>query len=204
VTATPATNPLALDAPAQDLLFRRARTADTFTAEPVSDAQVRAIHDLVRYGPTAYNSQPLRLVLVRSPRGRERLLPLLSGANRAKTATAPLTAILAADTGFHDHLPRVFPRRPEARDWFAHDPARREQQARFNATLQIGYFLLGVRAAGLAAGPMAGFDPAGVDREFFAGTTYRALLVVNIGRPGPAAWRDRLPRLAYDEVVATI
>src|SRR5687767_9050247 len=109
---------LALDAAAQDLLFREARTANTFTDEPVTDAQVRAIHDLVRYGPTALNAQPLRILLVRSPAARQRLLPHLSEGNRAKTATAPLVAILAADTAFPDHLPRVFPHRPEARDWF--------------------------------------------------------------------------------------
>lgn len=196
---------LALDPVAQDLLFRQARTANAFTAEPVSEAQVRAIHDLVSAGPTAYNSQPLRIVLVRSAAGRQRLLPYLSRGNRDKTAAAPLVAILAADAGFHELLPEVFPHRPEARDWFVGDYAGRVDQARFNATLQAGYFLLGVRAAGLAAGPMAGFDAAGVDRDFFAGTGYRSLLVVNIGRPAADAWRpDRLPRLAYDRVVHTV
>lgn len=195
---------LALGPEAQDLLFRQARTANTFTDEPVTEAQVRAIHDLIRYGPTAYNSQPLRIVLVRTARGRERLLPHMGRSNRAKTATAPLVAILAADTGFHEHLPSVFPHRPQVRDWFVDQYPTREEHARFNAALQIGYFLLGVRAAGLAAGPMAGFDRAGVDREFFDGTGYRSMLVVNIGRPGPDAWRERLPRLSYEQIIHTV
>ncbi|MEU5790708.1 malonic semialdehyde reductase [Micromonospora purpureochromogenes] len=201
--ASAAADLLALDRDAQDLLFRAARTANTFTDEPVTDAQVAAIHDLVRYGPTALNGQPLRVLLVRSAPARARLLPHVSAGNRAKTASAPLVAVLAADVDFHHRLPELFPHRPTARDWLA-DRAQRVAQARFNATLQAGYFLLGVRAAGLAAGPMAGFDTAGVQREFFPDGRHEVLLLVNIGRPGPDAWHDRLPRLAAEEVIRTL
>ncbi|AXO36993.1 malonic semialdehyde reductase [Micromonospora echinospora] len=195
---------IALDRAAQDLLFRAARTANVFTDEPVGDEQVRAIHDLVRYGPTAMNAQPLRVLLLRSAAARARLLPYVSAGNRDKTAAAPLTAVLAADVNWHDRLPELFPHRPGARDWFTGDPAGREAQARFNAALQIGYLLVGVRAAGLAAGPMAGFDAAGVEREFFPDGQHRVLLLMNIGRPAPDAWRERLPRLPYEEVVSTL
>jgi 3-hydroxypropanoate dehydrogenase len=202
------TTPVATDRPvlardAQDLLFREARTPNTFTDEPVSDEQVRAIYDLVRYAPTSLNSQPLRVLLLRTPRARARLVPLMMEPNRAKTASAPLTAILAADTGFDEYLPRLMPYLPGVRDWFA-DPEVREQVARFNGAIQVGYFVLGVRAVGLGAGPMGGFDAAGVDREFFADGRYRSLVVVNIGVPGPDAWLDRLPRLEYDEVVTIL
>ncbi|HLL65449.1 MAG TPA: malonic semialdehyde reductase [Micromonosporaceae bacterium] len=203
MTAPPIDDVLVLDTAAQDLLFRAARTANSFTDQPVTDDQIRAVHDLVKYGPTAVNGQPLRIVLVRSPQARRRLLPHLSATNRDKAAAAPLVLILAADTAFHEHLPRVFPHRPQARDWFAGQdlaPAR-EAQARFNAALQIGYLIIGIRAAGLAAGPMAGFDAAGVDAEFFPDGRLRSLLVVNVGHPGPDAWRDRLPRLAADDVL---
>ncbi|OKI85155.1 malonic semialdehyde reductase [Micromonospora sp. CB01531] len=186
---------------AQALLFTDARTANTFTDEPVSDAQLRTIHELAKYPPTAANTQPLRVLYVRDGEPRERLLTHMNEGNRAKTATAPVVAVLAADTDFHEFVPRVFPIRPQMRDALAEDPAGREQMARFNATLQIGYWLLAVRAAGLAAGPMGGFDAAGVDKEFFADSSWQSLLVVNIGKPGPDAWFPRLPRLDYDEVV---
>ncbi|MGC3860541.1 malonic semialdehyde reductase [Micromonospora chersina] len=202
--SAPAGELLALDRAAQDLLFRAARTANAFTDEPVDEEQVRAIHDLVRHGPTAMNAQPLRVLLLRSAAARARLLPYLSSGNRDKTASAPLTAVLAADVDWHDRLPELFPHRPGARDWFTGDPAGREAQARFNAALQIGYLLVGVRAAGLAAGPMAGFDAAGVEREFFPDGRHRVLLLMNIGRPAPDAWRERLPRLDYAEVVDTL
>ncbi|WP_328425194.1 malonic semialdehyde reductase [Micromonospora sp. NBC_00389] len=201
MTAPAPTDLLALDRAAQDLLFRAARTANTFTDEPVTDAQVTAIHDLIRYGPTAFNGQPLRVLLLRSAAARARLLPYLSSGNRAKTATAPLVAVLAADVDFHDRLPELFPHRPQARDWLT-DRAARAEQARLNATLQIGYLLVGVRAAGLAAGPMAGFDAAGVTREFFPDGRHETLLLMNVGRPGPDAWHDRLPRLDATEVIS--
>lgn len=203
MTATLSQN-LALDPAAQDLLFRDARTANAFTDEPVSDDQLRAIYELVKFAPTALNSQPLRLVAVRSDDARARLVEHLWDANKAKTAAAPLTVVLATDVDFHDDLPRVFPHYPGAKDNFAADAAAREQVARFNAALQVGYFILGVRAAGLAAGPMTGFDAAGVEREFFPDGTHRVLAVVNVGRPAENAWLDRLPRLDYDEVATHV
>ena len=188
----------------QDLLFREARTANAFTDEPVSEEQVRAIYDLVKWAPTALNAQPLRVLLVPHGEPRERLLAHMAPGNRAKTEGAPLVAVLAADHHFHDELPRVFPHWPGARDGFAADEDRRAETARFNAALQAGYFLLGVRAAGLAAGPMGGFDAEAIDNDLLAGTGWHSLLVVNLGRPAKDAWRDRLPRLAYDEVVRTL
>ena len=188
----------------QDLLFREARTANAFSDEPVSEDQVRAIYDLVKWAPTALNAQPLRILLVPAGQPRERLLTHLAPGNRAKAAGAPLVAVLAADTEFHEQLPRVFPHFAGARDSFAGDADKRVETARFNAALQAGYFLLGVRAAGLAAGPMGGFDADGIDNDLFAGTGWRSVLVVNLGRPAENAWFDRLPRLEYDDVVRTL
>jgi len=200
---TTATTSLALSTDAQDLLFRSARTANSFTSEEVSDEQVQAIYDLVQYGPTSMNAQPLRVVLLRSDEARARLLPHLGEGNRAKTAAAPLVAVLAYDVDFHENLPTVFPHFPGARDVFAAEDVR-HRVGRDNAHLQAGYFLLGVRAAGLAAGPMGGYDAAGLDAELFPDGRTKSLMVVNIGKPGPDAWFDRLPRLAYDEVVTVV
>ncbi|MFJ4925064.1 malonic semialdehyde reductase [Streptomyces sp. NPDC088736] len=194
---------LALEPAAQELLFREARTANTFTDEPVTDDQIEAIHDLVKYGPTSMNQQPLRIVLVRSAEARDRLGTHLSEGNRKKTLAAPLVAILAADLEFHEELPSQFPHFPEARNLFA-DRAVRERSARLNALLQVGYFVIGVRAAGLAAGPMTGFDAEGVDKEFFGDGEHSVLAVVNIGRPGENAWFPRSPRLTYEQVVTTV
>ncbi|GLF94429.1 malonic semialdehyde reductase [Streptomyces yaizuensis] len=195
--------PLVLDPAAQDLLFREARTANTFTDEPVTEEQVKAIYDLVKFGPTAFNQTPLRVVLVRSAEARERLVPLMSEGNRAKTATAPLVAVLAADNEFHEELPRLFPHFPQAKDAFFGERPVREQTAGLNAALQAAYFIVGVRAAGLAAGPMTGYDADAVQREFLD-DDHTPLMVVNIGRPGDDAWFPRSPRLEYDDVITTV
>ncbi|MFE5832266.1 malonic semialdehyde reductase [Streptomyces sp. NPDC056488] len=194
---------LALDPVAQDLLFREARTANTFTDEPVTDEQVQAIYDLVKYGPTAFNQTPLRITLVRSPEARERLVQHMAEGNRPKTATAPLVAILSADNEFHEDLPALLPHFPQAKDMFFGERPVREQSALLNAALQAAYFIVGVRAAGLAAGPMTGLDFAGVQKEFLD-ADHTPLMVVNIGRPGEDAWFPRSPRLSFDEVVTTV
>ncbi|MCK7625835.1 malonic semialdehyde reductase [Streptomyces sp. RS10V-4] len=193
---------LTLAADARDLLFRTARTANSFAPDPVPDEQVRAIYDLVKYAPTSMNQQPLRIVLLRSAAARARLISRLAPANRDKSTQAPLIALLAADLNFHERLPEVFPHAPDARAYYA-DPAVRERSAVFNATLQLGYFILGVRAAGLCAGPIVGYDEDGINRAFFPDGSRRVLAVVNIGRPGPAPWRERLPRLPYEDVVSS-
>jgi len=195
---------LTLSQEAQNLLFRDARTANTFTDEPISDEQVKAIYDLAKWAPTSMNNQPLRIVLVRSSQARERLVQTMSDGNKAKTATAPLVAILAADHAFHENFPKTFPHFPGARDMFAADDSLRAKTADLNATLQVAYFILAVRAAGLAAGPMTGYDAAALDTAFFPDGVHKVLAVVNIGKPGHGAWMDRLPRLDFDEVVTTV
>jgi 3-hydroxypropanoate dehydrogenase len=203
-TSTPVDSYLELEKDAQDLLFRSARTANAFTDEPVTDEHVRAIHDLVKWGPTAMNAQPLRMLLVRTPDARGRLVEHMSDGNQAKTSIAPLTLVLAADVDFHDELPRVSPHAVGARDRLHADESARERMAKFNALLQAAYLIVGIRAAGLAAGPMTGFDAAAVDADFFPDGRHRSLVVVNVGHPAPGAYRDRSPRLEYEDVVTTV
>ncbi|WP_086824700.1 malonic semialdehyde reductase [Allokutzneria sp. NRRL B-24872] len=192
---------LELDKAAQELLFTEARTANSFSQEPVPDETLRAIWELAKWAPTAVNSNPLRVLYLRTEEAKARLVPHMDQGNQVKTSAAPVVAVLAADTEFHEHLPRLFPVIEGMREYFAGDEASRTHTADFNSALQAGYFLLAVRAAGLAAGPMAGFDRAGVDAEFFADGRHRSFLAVNIGKPGENPWFDRLPRLDYDEVV---
>ena len=193
-----------LDDQGRRLLFTEARTANTFTDEPVTDEQLREIYELARLGPTSANISPLRIVFTRPGESRERLVPLMNDRNRTKTATAPVVAILADDQAFHERIPELFPCRPEMRDLFAADDALRESSARYNGALQAAYVIFAIRAVGLAAGPMIGFDAAAVDAEFLADTTWGSQLVINIGHPGPDAWLERLPRPSYGDAVRHI
>jgi len=191
-----------LDEAGRATLFTEARTSNTFSDEPVSDEALRAVWDLAKWPPTAANTQPLRVVFVRSAEGKARLVPLLAEGNRAKSQAAPVVAILAVDLDFHEFVPRTFPARAEMKDSLeASGREGREPMARFNATLQIGYFLLAARAHGLATGPMAGFDADAVTAEFLPGGREKALLVVNLGHPGDDPWFPRLPRLDHEDVV---
>jgi 3-hydroxypropanoate dehydrogenase len=143
------------------------------------------------------------VLFVRTDEGKERLVRHLDEGNRAKTLSAPAVAILAYDVDFHEQMPTVFPARGDMlRAAFADQTEKRASLAAYNSALQTGVFLLAVRAAGLAAGPMAGFDPAGVDEEFFAGISWRSHLVVNIGHPGADPWFPRLPRVPVEDAVS--
>jgi 3-hydroxypropanoate dehydrogenase len=193
--------PEKLDDAGRATLFTDARTANTFSTEPVSDAELSAIWDLAKWPPTAANTQPLRVLYVRPGEGRDRLVEHMNDGNKAKTASAPAVAVLAADTRFHDYIPTVMPFRPELKDVFEANEEMRNGMGTFNATLQAGYFILSVRAHGLAAGPMAGFDAAGIDADFFPDGRWRSILVINIGHPGPDPWFERLPRLDQEDTL---
>jgi 3-hydroxypropanoate dehydrogenase len=190
-----------LDDDGREVMFTHARTANTFAPTPVSDAELTAIWDLAKWPPTAANIQPLRVLYVRSDEGRDRLVAHMSEGNKAKTATAPAVAVLAIDSRYHEHIPTVLPFRPELKDVFEANETMRNDTGRFSAALQAGYFLLAVRAEGLAAGPMGGFDGPGLDAEFFPDGRWKSILVVNIGHPGEDPWFDRLPRLEHTDVV---
>lgn len=201
LSLVPDVAPLALDDESADLLFREAHTAYRFTDEPVTDAQMRAVHELVKWAPTAMNAQPMRVTLVRSEQARERLIANLAPGNRPKAQSAPLIAILSYAVDFHENLPEVLPSAPNARDGFV-DEGARHAFGSFNGGLQAAYFLLGIRAAGLAAGPMGGFDRGGVDAEFFPEGRQRSFLVVNIGHPAADGQFPRSPRLPYERIVS--
>jgi 3-hydroxypropanoate dehydrogenase len=190
-----------LDEAGRALMFTAARTANSFADIPVSDEELASIWELARWAPTAANFQPLRVLYVRPGEGRDRLVAHMSEGNVAKTASAPAVAVLAVDTRFYEHIPTVLPFRPELKDIYAADADLAGSTAAMNAHMQAAYFLLAVRAQGLAAGPMAGFDHDGVDAEFFGDGRWKSVLVVNIGHPGVDPWFDRLPRLDHDEVV---
>lgn len=183
-----------------DVLFREAHTTYRFTDEPVSDERLRAIYELMRLGPTATNSTPLRIAFVRGA-SKERLLPLLDTANQPKSASAPVVAVLAYDVDFHEHLPLLAPHLPKAPAHFAQDQAKREAFAKTSAGLQAGYFILAARAAGLDAGPMGGINAAGIDAEFFADRNWRTFMVVNLGHASEDGTRPRQARLDYEQAV---
>jgi len=187
-----------LDAAAQDLIFREARTRNGWGPEPVSDEQIHQIYDLLKFGPTSVNGTPGRFLWIKSEAAKQRLAPHLSEGNRAKSLKAPVIVIVGHELEWHEQLPKLFPHAPGAKDWFG-DPVAREVHAFRNGTLQGAYLIVAARALGLDVGPMSGFDNAGVDKEFFAGTTVKSNFIAAIGRGTEENLFPRGPRLAFDD-----
>ncbi len=188
---------------ALDVIFRSARTRNGWEERPVSSTLVQAVYDLMKWGPTSANCSPARFVFVTTRAAKERLSPHLSEGNRAKTMAAPLTAIIGYDLEFYEELPRLFPH-TDARSWFVGREKLIEATAFRNGTLQGAYFIIAARALGLDCGPMSGFDNAGVDKEFFAGTTVRSNFICSIGFGTEENLFPRSPRLSFDEACKII
>lgn len=194
-----------------DLLFRQARTFNAWQDRPVGDDTLRQLYDLMKWGPTSANCCPARILFLRTPEAKQRLLPALSPGNVDKTMSAPVTAIIAYDGKFYEQLPKLFPH-ADARAWFANTPELAEVTARRNSSLQGAYFMLAARAVGLDCGPLSGFDQAKVDHEFFPAESrpdfeyeyfpdshIKTNFLCNLGYGDPATLFPRSPRLEFDE-----
>ena len=184
-----------------DVLFRKARTHNVFSDKPVSDEILRQVHELMKWGPTSANCQPARIVFVRSKAAKERLAPALSPTNLDKTMKAPLTAIVAYDPQFYEHLPRMFVHNQTAKSWFEgpEKKAFAETTAFRNGSLQGAYFIIAARALGLDCGPMSGFDNAKVDAAFFPDGRFKSNFLCNLGYGDASKLMPRNPRLTFEE-----
>lgn len=183
---------------ALDTLFYNAHTHNGWLDREVTDAQLQQLYDALKWAPTAANGSPARLVFVRSPEAKARLLPALSAGNADKTMAAPVTVIVGMDMAFYEKLPQLSPA-VDARSWFVGNEELIRTTAFRNGSLQGGYLILAARALGLDCGPMSGFDNAKVDAAFFAGTAVKSNFICNIGYGDVARIRPRAPRLAFDE-----
>ena len=188
----------ALHTDALDQLFTDARTFNKFTDEPLSDAQLHAIYDLAKMPPTAFNASPARFVFVRSPEAKKRLIPLMMEGNQAKSMAAPVTVIVAFDSRFQENLPTLFPAM-DVKGMFDADAELTATAAFRTGTLSGAYFIMAVRALGLDAGPMSGFNNAAVDNEFFPDGRFKSNFLINIGHGDPTGNYPRSPRLKFDE-----
>ena len=188
-----------LDDNTADLLFREARNHNAWQDRDVSDDQLREIYDLLKFGSTSSNTQPARLIFIRSAEAKECLRPCLMPTNVDKTMAAPVTALLAYDLDFYTNFGELYPVRPEMGERFANDADVARHFSFQQITLQGAYLIMAARAMGLDCGPMSGFDNAKLDEAFFAGTTWRSNFLVNLGKGDPSKLFDRHPKFAFDE-----
>jgi 3-hydroxypropanoate dehydrogenase len=189
---------MTLDDAALDALFREARSQNKWRDEPVSDDTIRALYDVLKFGPTSANWSPARFLFLRTPESKQRLAPALSSGNMEKTMSAPVTVVVAYDPKFYDYLPRLFPH-TDAKPWFTSNPELAQETAFRNGTLQGAYFLMAARALGFGVGPMSGFDNAKVDAEFLSDRGWKSNFLVNIGHGDQNEEKPRGPRFWFDE-----
>ena len=182
---------------ALDQLFRTARTYNGYLDTPVSNEQLEAVWELMKYGPTSANCLPARIIWCVSQESKEKLAALSMPANATKILAAPATAIIGMDMEFYEQLPELFPH-ADARSWFVGNDAMIEATAFRNSSLQGGYLTLAARALGLDVGAMSGFDNAGVDAAFFADTKIKSNYISTIGYGDPASIFERSPRPGFD------
>ena len=184
-------------------LFTEARTQNGYLDVPVSDAQLHALYDLLKFGPTAANGCPARFKFVRSAEAKAQLTACVSPANQAKVNQAPVTVIVGMDMAFYEHLPFLFPH-ADARAWFVGNEASIQATAMRNSSLQGGYLILAARALGLDCGPMSGFDAAKVDAGFWAGSTVKTNFLCTLGTGDPAKVYARSPRLSFEQACSLV
>ena len=183
---------------ALDQLFREARTHSTWLPEPVPVELLRKAYELARLGPTSANGSPARFVFLTTPAAKARLKPVLAPGNVDKTMDAPVTVIIAWDTEFHEHLPRLFPQ-ADMRSYFVGNKHLTEENAFRNSSLQAAYFILAARALGLDCGPMSGFDADKLNAAFFPDGKCKVNLLCNLGYGDPSKLHPRNPRLNFEE-----
>lgn len=154
-------------APALDAALRR-RSIRRYTGAPIPEATLTALLTAVSHAPSASNTQPWRLVVVRDPARKQALQAAAD--NQAQVGAADV--VLALYTDMDDvvaHLdevvhPDVAPARRAAtiasltRTFGAMTAAERAAWGQAQTGIALGYLLLCAESLGLGTSPMLGFD----------------------------------------------
>lgn len=188
---------------ALDTLFREARSFSYWNGRPVADDLLKQLYELMKWGPTAANACPARVVLVKSEEAKARLKPCLSEGNVAKSMSAPVVAIIGMDLEFYEKLPRLFPH-TDARSWYVGKPEAIHNTAFRNSSLQGAYLMMAARSLGLDCGPMSGFDAEKMNAEFFPDGKVKANFICALGYGNRDKLHARGPRLEFDEACSIL
>ena len=183
----------------EDILTQR-RSHNEWLKKDVPDSLLHQLYDIMKWGPTSANCSPARIVFIKTTQAKKRLIEHVIESNAEKTLTAPVTAIIAYDKKFYDHIPKLFPHNPDAKDWFSGSEKFAETTAFRNSSLQGAYFIVAARLLGLDCGPMSGFDNEGLDKEFFSNTAFKSNFICNIGYGDESKLFERSPRFDFDQI----
>ena len=181
-------------------ILTQGRSHNEWLKKDVTDNLLHQLYDIMKWGPTSANCSPARIVFIKTTEAKKRLIKHVIESNAEKTLSAPVTAIIAYDKKFYDHIPKLFPHNPDAKDWFSGSEEFAEKTAFRNSSLQGAYFIIAARLLGLDCGPMSGFDNEGLDKEFFSDTAFKSNFICNIGYGDESKLFERSPRFDFDQI----
>lgn len=197
-----------------ELIKQRISTNKFDTSRTLSEAEIKELVSYATEAPSAYNIQNWRFIAVTSPEGKARLKSVAY--NQQKVVDAAVTFIVLGDLRGYEKLPQILKPmvddglmdRAMAEGWArsatsgysANDQFARDEAIR-SASFAAMTLMIAAQAKGLATGPMIGFDPKGVKREFNIADRYVPVMLLTVGYPAPGNW-PRKPRLGVEEVLA--
>lgn len=186
-----------------DKIYNEARTWTsfyTYQEKPVPNELLSEIYNLAKMGPTSGNCCPLRIYFVQSEGAKQKLLNCVMEGNVEAVKSSPVTAIFAYDIKFHEKMDYLFPTGKALREAFATNDKLAFDTAFRNSSLQAAYFILAARSKGLATGPMSGFDPVKLEKEFFGDNpNLKVNFICNLGYAKGEPKYPRLPRLDFED-----
>lgn len=155
------------DAALHPLLANRWSPRGFDSAHTLSDADLHALLEAARWAPSCNNSQPWRFLVTRRGEATfDRLAAQLAEGNRKWAPTASALLIAAANVEDADPL---------------------EPWARYDTGQAAAHLTVQAAALGLMVHQMAGFDAAGVIKEFGLPESVQPVAAIAIGAFDPGA-----------------
>ena len=179
----------------------------------LSEAEIKELIGYATEAPSSFNIQHWRFVAVTEQAAKERLQAVAYG--QPKVAAAAVTFIILGDLRGHEKMRDIYQPMLDAGaataeqvdGWvgmaagmYAHAQNARDEAIR-SASLAAMALMLAADAKGLVSGPMIGFDPEGVKREFGISDRYVPVMLLSVGYAAPGN-RPRKPRLPVDAVLS--
>ncbi len=199
--------------PALELIRSRISANKFDTTKTLSQQEIRELVEYATQAPSSTNIQHWRFIAVTKPADKERLKQAAFG--QQKVADAAVTFIVLGDLRGHEKLGNILDRSVKAgildqqtRDRWVDtanesyaNPLKARDEAIRSASLAAMTLMIAAQAKGLVSGPMIGFDPEGVKREFGISDRYVPVMLLTVGYPAAGNW-PRKPRLTVEEVLA--
>ncbi|WKB50703.1 nitroreductase family protein [Eleftheria terrae] len=180
----------------------------------MDDDEITELVRLATLAPTAFHLQNWKFIAVRTPQAKARLKAVCYAQH--KVVDAAVTFIICGTLGAHEGLAAALQPSVDAgivepslvdrwvgmaRQSHQGNPVLQRDEAVRSASLAAMTLMLAAEARGWATGPMSGFDPSGVAREFGLADNELPVILLTVGRSAPGNWPQK-PRHPVHQVLA--